>query len=365
MLDSTHRLPYSAAMSLNNILLYCRPGFESECAAEITDLASAAGIYGYVRAKENSGYVIFCSQQPIEAEQFQQQIHFSDLVFARQCLLTGEILKDLPVDDRITPILNQVQQLQISFCDVWLETPDTNDGKQLSGFCKKFEKPLHNALHKRELLDKHSPLRLHLFFLSSSAVYIAISHIDNSANLHMGIPRLRMPKSAPSRSTLKLDEAFNTMLSDKERENYLKNGMTAVDLGACPGGWTWQLVNRGIRVTAIDNGSMAPQLMDSGLVEHLREDGFRYSPEKTVDWLVCDMVEKPSRITNLMIKWISNQYCINAVFNLKLPMKKRYQMICDCREQLQQALQETGYYYQLRMKQLYHDREEITVVILQ
>ena len=142
-------------------------------------------------------------------------------------------------------------------------------------------------------------------------------------------------------------------------------GMTAVDLGACPGGWTWQLVNRGIRVTAIDNGSMNEKLMETGLVEHLRKDGFTYAPEKTVDWLVCDMVERPMHITHLITKWISEGYCINSVFNLKLPMKKRYQMICDCRQELEHALEQTGHYYQLRMKQLYHDREEITVIILQ
>jgi len=352
-------------MSYNNILLYCRPGFENECASEITDITSAAGIYGFVRAKEQSGYVVFCSHSPIELETFQQQIHYKKLVFARQCLLATEIIKDLPVDDRITPLLSRIQPLGQTFCELWQETPDTNDGKQLSGFCKKFEKHLTGALNKNRLLNSNSPLRLHLFFLNSSAVYVAISHVDNSANLIMGIPRLRMPGSAPSRSTLKLDEAFNYMLSKKEQAEHLQNGMTAVDLGACPGGWTWQLVNRGIRVTAIDNGAMDAKLMAAGLVEHLRKDGFNYVPEKTVDWLVCDMVEKPMRITQLIVKWINEAYCVNSAFNLKLPMKKRYQMVTECREQLEHALEQTGHYYQLRMKQLYHDREEITVVILQ
>lgn len=352
-------------MLYNNILLYCRPGFENECAAEITDVTAAAGIYGYVRTKEQSGYVVFCCQSPLNAEDFQQHIRFTDLVFARQCLLAIDILKELPVNDRISPLLTQVQSLAHNFSHVWLETPDTNEGKQLSAFCKKFEKPFNNALSKNDLFDKNSEWRLHLFFLSSSAVYIAISNINNSSDQLMGIPRLRMPKSAPSRSTLKLDEAFNFMLSDKERNEHLKNGMSAVDLGACPGGWTWQLVNRGIRVSAIDNGEMNKQLMETGLVEHLREDGFTYTPEKTVDWLVCDMVEKPTRITQLIIKWISQGYCVNSVFNLKLPMKKRYQMVSDCRQMLIDALEQSGYYYQLRMKQLYHDREEITVVILQ
>lgn len=365
MLDSPIRVTYSAAMTFNNILLYCRPGFEKECAAEITDIASAAEITGYVRTREDSGYVLYCSYSPIDETEFRQQINFSSLVFARQCLLAMDILKDLPVDDRLSPVMTQVEQLQRPFQQTWLETPDTNEAKQLSNFCKKFEKPLLNALKQQQLIQQDSLYRLHLFFLSSSAVYIAISHVDNSASLPMGIPRLRMPKSAPSRSTLKLDEAFNFMLNEKERKDYLQNGMTAVDLGACPGGWTWQLVNRGIRVTAIDNGNMNQQLMDTGLVDHLRKDGFSYEPEKTVDWLVCDMVEKPMRITQLIIKWLNHGLCRNAVFNLKLPMKKRYQMVSDCRQQLTEALEQSGYYYQLRMKQLYHDREEITVVILQ
>lgn len=42
----------------NKIALYCRPGFEKECAAEITDKAGQREIYGFARVKENSGYVI-------------------------------------------------------------------------------------------------------------------------------------------------------------------------------------------------------------------------------------------------------------------------------------------------------------------
>lgn len=150
-------------MSYNNILLYCRPGFENECAAEITDITSAAGIFGYVRAKQQSGYVVFCSHTPIEENNYTQHIRFDELVFARQCLLAIDILKDLPIDDRISPILTQVLTLQQTFCQLLLETPDTNEGKQLSAFCKKFEKPLHNSLSKNNLINKKSTRRLHLF----------------------------------------------------------------------------------------------------------------------------------------------------------------------------------------------------------
>jgi 23S rRNA (cytidine2498-2'-O)-methyltransferase len=82
----------------------------------------------------------------------------------------------------------------------------------------------------------------------------------------MGIPRLRMPRSAPSRATLKLEEAWHHFISAEEWDQRLPPGMRSVDLGAAPGGWTWQLAQRGMFVEAIDNGSMDQALMDSGQV---------------------------------------------------------------------------------------------------
>ncbi len=43
----------------NKIALYCRSGFEKECAAEITEKAAQLEIFGFARVKENSGYVLF------------------------------------------------------------------------------------------------------------------------------------------------------------------------------------------------------------------------------------------------------------------------------------------------------------------
>jgi len=98
--------------------------------------------------------------------------------------------------------------------------------------------------------------------------------------------------------------------------------MTGVDLGAAPGGWTWQLVDRGLQVTAIDNGPMDKALMQSGQVEHLRVDGFKYRPERPVTWLVCDMIESPARVAQTIASWIADGDAQKAIFNLKLPMKK-------------------------------------------
>jgi len=345
-------------------LLYCRPGFEKEVASEIMGLTQQQSIQGYVKAKQDSGYVGFYPSSPVSLNEFSQSILFKHMTFARQSIFVSEIIDNLPDTDRISPLLASIQQLEMTFNGVYLETPDTNDGKQLSGFCKKFSTPLTLALERKKLIDEASQWRLHLFFLSSSSVYIGVSHARNSSPHNMGIMRLRMPKSAPSRSTLKLEEAIKTMLSEKEQTQYLCNGMTAVDLGACPGGWTWQLVNRSIRVNAIDNGPMDRLLMETGLVTEIKADGFKYLPDSPVDWLVCDMVERPMHIARLMARWFTGGHCKHAIFNLKLPMKKRYDMVMECKEYIETELDTLNQPYRFSIKHLYHDREEVTCLIL-
>ena len=44
---------------MNNLLFYCRPGFEKEIAAEIQDKAGTLECFGFSRDKDNSGYAIF------------------------------------------------------------------------------------------------------------------------------------------------------------------------------------------------------------------------------------------------------------------------------------------------------------------
>ena len=177
----------------------------------------------------------------------------------------------------------------------------------------------------------------------------------------MGIPRLRMPRQAPSRSTLKLAEAFAVMLTPEERADWLREGRTACDLGAAPGGWTWQLLHHGLHVTAIDNGALAPALLADDRVDHLRADGLHWRPRRPVDWVVCDMVEKPSRIAELMTEWLADGHAARAIFNLKLPMKKRREALETCTLILRRRLAAVD--FRLDMRQLYHDREEVTAYL--
>ncbi len=359
---------------MNKLALYCRPGFEKEVAAEITDQASNLGVFGFARVQDNSGYVIFECYQPDEAARLAREIPFNRLIFARQMVVISDLLEDLDPADRISPIVAAFEELsqQVNFAqssELFVETADTNEAKELSTFCRKFTVPLRQALKKQGWLlakaSQKSGQFLHCFFVKSNCCYVGYSYVDNHSPYFMGIPRLKFPADAPSRSTLKLEEAILTFIPRKEEHKRLNENMIGVDLGACPGGWTYQLVKRGLFVYAVDHGKMAASLHDTGRIEHCAEDGFKFQPpkRKKVDWLVCDMVEQPSRISLLIGKWLLNGWCRETIFNLKLPMKKRYQEVVLCLENLAVMLAEQNLNFEIQAKHLYHDREEITVHI--
>ena len=278
----------------------------------------------------------------------------------------GRVVNDLPPKDRLSVLLPMIEGEDPAdgpcrWCDAWVEAPDSDAARELAPLCRGLEAALVAALKQRKLIDRASRWRLHLCMTATDAAYVAVAERTLSAPWPGGIPRLKFPRGAPSRSTLKLEEALLVLLDEGERERWLEPGMRAVDLGASPGGWTWQLVARSLHVTAVDNGPMDAALLASGLVDHLRADGFRYRPTRPVDWLVCDMVEQPRRVAELMAHWLAEGLCRHAIFNLKLPMKKRYDEVRLCLDLVAGALAANGRRVEVRAKQLYHDREEITV----
>ncbi|KOC87537.1 23S rRNA (cytidine(2498)-2'-O)-methyltransferase RlmM [Winslowiella iniecta] len=350
---------------MNKVLLYCRQGFEKECAAEITDKATQREVFGFARVKEDSGYVLFECYQHEDADKLVRELPFSELIFARQMVVVGELLRDLPPEDRVSPVVGMLTGVVEKGGELRVEVPDTNASKELLKFCRKFTVPLRASLRSSNILLNYESAKrpvVHVFFIAPGCCYVGYSYPDNNSTFFMGIPRLKFPSDAPSRSTLKLEEAFHVFIPADEWDERLASGMYAVDLGACPGGWTYQLVQRSMMVDAIDNGPMAPSLMDTGQVTHHREDGFKYRPTRTnIYWLVCDMVEKPVRVANLMTEWLVNGWCREAIFNLKLPMKKRYEEVSQNLAMMQEKLKANGINAQINARQLYHDREEVTV----
>lgn len=342
---------------MSGLLGFCRQGFEPELAAELTERAAMAGIAGYARAQRNDGYVLFASD---EADALDRALPSRDLVFARQKLRVLAELRGLDPCDRISPMLAALEGLR--FGDLWVEHPDSDSAKPLAGLARSFGNALRPALRKAGVLtaqdDARLP-RLHVVFVQGDHAFLARSQPRDASPWPLGIPRLKLLPDAPSRSALKLEEALLVLLDADERARLLKPGMTAADLGAAPGGWTWVLTRQHLRVTSVDNGPLRQHVLDTGLVEHLRADGFHWKPAQPLDWMVCDMVEQPRRVAERMATWFREGWCRHAIFNLKLPMKKRWDETRLC---LDLFAEQASRSLTVRARQLYHDREEITVL---
>lgn len=357
-------------MPASALVAYCRAGFEDEAAADLRRIAAHTHANLEIAAVRGSGYVV-ARGDAVAPSAWDRATDAAPPVFARGVFTGTGPVALLPTPaatgraDRVTPLLAAIETVAATdarpWRSVWIEYPDTNEGKALSTLARALTARVEGELRVQGHLADSAARRLHVFLTDGATAFVGTS----AARPHdwpLGIPRLHMPRGAPSRSTLKLAEAFSTLL-DGQDAALLRPGLRAVDLGAAPGGWTWQLVQRGLRVVAVDNGPLKGAVATDPLVTHLREDGFHWRPRRPVDWLVCDIVEQPIRIADLVAHWIADGAARRAIFNLKLPMKRRYDEVQRCAQRIDEVLQRAGTRYTLRVKQLYHDREEVTAYL--
>jgi 23S rRNA (cytidine2498-2'-O)-methyltransferase len=363
------------------IVAYCRAGFEPEAAADFERIADRAGGTMRPRVLPGTGYVL-CEVRDVELHRLRTAAAETPPWFARDWFVARGPYPLLPPGDapagkggvtsradRVTPLLAACAPLGRTFASVWVEYPDTNEGKALTGLARSLEQRLGGELdiqappergggRRSDSSDDSGPSRLRIFLTDGGTAYVGRAPVAE-ARWRMGIPRLSMPGAAPSRSTLKLAEAFTVFLGD-DWTTALRAGTHAVDLGAAPGGWSWQLAQRGLHVTAVDNGLLKGAAATDPLITHLRADGLSYRPRKHVDWMVCDIAEQPARIATLVADWIADGAARRTIFNLKLPMKKRHEEVQRCVERIDARMSRSSIDAKLSLKQLYHDREEIT-----
>lgn len=351
---------------MNHIILFSRPGFEAEAGRELTDSAAMLGIFGYFQVQPETGCVRFSLTGHEKPAELMSRLPLERLVFVRDWFeQVTEVT--LPGADRVGAVIAALREVQASMplcARVDIRIPEDNTDHDLGNFARKWVAPLAKALRGAGLLAESAAPgdqdRMEIYLPDFGTAIVGVSHARSRSPFPGGIPRLRLQASAPSRSAMKLEEAWKVFLSPERALEVLGGGKKAVDLGAAPGGWTWQLVRQGMLVTAVDNGPMDAELMASGHVEHVEADGYRWRPHRAVDWMVCDIVDQPRKTATLAVDWFVNRLCRYSVFNLKLPMKKRYDEWLICRSMITDRLDEAGMRYQLRARHLYHDREEIT-----
>ena len=125
-------------------------------------------------------------------------------------------------------------------------------------------------------------------------------------------------KAAPSRAFAKLAE------SELRMDRFIAAGDTCVDLGAAPGSWTYQPVQRGARVIAVDRSPLRDDLMRHPRVTFHQGDAFRFVPETPVDWLLCDVIAAPERSIGLVLDWVRERRCRHFVVTIKFKGQADY-----------------------------------------
>ncbi|RXK53434.1 rRNA methyltransferase [Oleiharenicola lentus] len=230
-------------------------------------------------------------------------------------------------------------------------------GRRASGVEKAFEELLRKKLNRVAKLATpdlpRGPGRargLFVFFADFGRVFAAREAVLG------GQRRMADDDAAPSRSYLKVEEAYLVLGREPQP------GETVVDLGAAPGGWSYSAAKRGAKVIAVDNGPLKGGALGHPLIAHRMEDAFKFRPAEgeVFDWLFCDLVEEPHHVVqNIVAPWLAGGWCRRFVINLKFGHVDPLALL---REVGAAGSPFARHATNLRIRHLYHDREEFTLV---
>ncbi|MCG7381106.1 SAM-dependent methyltransferase [Paenibacillus sp. ACRRY] len=193
-------------------------------------------------------------------------------------------------------------------------------------------------------------------FAADDALYAGISRPEqNLSDWSGGAVRFQKEEGQISRAKFKLLEAEQTFGID------FASFHKALDIGAAPGGWTSFLLERGLEVTAVDPAKMDATLLESPKLTFLKKNAgdvrFR---EGEFDLLVCDMSWSPKLMSRLVSDLLySLQSGGTAVVTVKLLHKKPLALIKEVIDTFERSRMQIQ-----RSKQLFHNREEITLYMI-
>jgi 23S rRNA (cytidine2498-2'-O)-methyltransferase len=235
-------------------------------------------------------------------------------------------------------------------------SPDTDDGNRLASLAEEIESMATTHLAARKIVPLVSAVREEALVVQGalvSATELAFGDVAAAQLLSPfrgGKARMAVAGDRPSRAARKVEEALHWLGVSPGA------GETCVDLGAAPGGWSWALLEKRCRVIAVDPAELRDDVRDHPKLVHEKVSAFGYAPPEPVDWLFCDMAWRPVEVARMLAKWGRRGYARVLVSNVKLPMTHKASIVREVRE-----IVHGGGWRNVRTRQLYHDRDEITL----
>jgi 23S rRNA (cytidine2498-2'-O)-methyltransferase len=305
---------------------------------------------------------VFLVETELPARDFIEALVRKDPIFVKhimpvqaEIVLTGQRETDLPV------LLNNVREI----CDISIgdkfSVQCRRVGADYEYNAKDVEVFVGSSLENRgavpvfsdttvEADDSRKIVSVYLF---SEAGYIGCSTARENLNEHCDEYRVfsRHAGREISRAEFKLKEAIR-----KFGLNIVPG--RALDLGAAPGSWTKVLVDSGMQVVAIDPADLDETVACLPAVVHVRSRAEEYACEGTFDLLVNDMNVAPEESAETMVKMAP---CLKpgafAIMTAKLITRNPLRLLENMTPILETA------YEVLRMKNLFHNRLEVTVLL--
>ena len=343
--------PGSAPGLAGGWLWACRTGYENDLAEEI-QTADAK-----VKAAPYDAGLVVSSNRPTRGGTP------VELAFARQGFPVAAVATGDTQDEVAQAIVQVIRPLlggSIPFA-IQVFTADSEAGSRLAPYASFVEEAVLSLLLRdetwRERCVHVQATRsgrdrfCQVCLLDRKSAAVGVLPVGKAVSLAVGgQKRISILADSPSRSAAKLREAFAWLGQAPEP------GDNCVDLGAAPGGWLSVVLERRARVLAVDPARLSPTLLKRRGLFHAQQSAFQFTPDEAVDWLLCDMAWRPLEVAALLAKWGRRRWARFLIANIKLPMRRKVDMIRRVREIL-----ETGGWKDIRVRHLYHDRDEVTL----
>jgi 23S rRNA (cytidine2498-2'-O)-methyltransferase len=170
-----------------------------------------------------------------------------------------------------------------------------------------------------------------------------------------GRPEIVLPEGAPSRAFLKIEEALAWSGLP------VRNKDVALEIGSAPGGAAFALLERGLEVVGIDPAEMDARVRAARGFRHLRARSDAVSEAalpRTVHWILLDMNSEPDKALAELerIVKLRGEDLLGVILTLKLNQRAIADAIPDHLERVR------AMGFEVRARQLFHNRREYTVV---
>lgn len=171
------------------------------------------------------------------------------------------------------------------------------------------------------------------------------------------LPHLQLPPEAPSRAWLKIEQSLAWLGLDGAGS---LAGKTALDLGSAPGGASWALLQRGMKVIGVDTGLMDARVLVHPNYSHLPvpagDISLRELPRE-IDLLASDMNLHPGLAVKYVERFTRELHPRWLALTLKMNDGQVESMIPTLLQQLRRFAPGEVY-----ARQLPANRREITVI---